>query len=110
MRLRKKISLEELGRHTDLSPALLSKLERDLVTPTLPTLARIAAVFGIGLDAFFVEEPERARIVRGAEHMRFPERQNFPDPAYEFVTLTFKADGPTLNGYLADFHERTAAL
>ena len=38
LRLRKSMGLVELGKHTGLSPALLSKLERDVMHPTLPTL------------------------------------------------------------------------
>ncbi len=46
MRLRKSMGLVELGKHTGLSAALLSKLERGKLFPTLPTLLRIALVFG----------------------------------------------------------------
>ncbi|HSP63803.1 MAG TPA: helix-turn-helix transcriptional regulator, partial [Pyrinomonadaceae bacterium] len=52
LRLKKKLGLVELGRHTGLSAALLSKLERSKLYPTLPTLARIATVFDVGLDHF----------------------------------------------------------
>lgn len=34
LRLRKSMGLLELSKHTGLSPALLSKLERDLMHPT----------------------------------------------------------------------------
>src|SRR5688572_7738615 len=50
LRLRKKMALVELGRHTGLSAALLSKIERSNIYPPLPTLLRIAMVFGVGLD------------------------------------------------------------
>ena len=53
LRLRKKMRLVELARHTGLSSAMLSKLERGVLFPTLPTLLRIALVFGVGLDHFF---------------------------------------------------------
>ena len=53
LRLKKKIGLVDLGKHTGLSPALLSKIERGRLFPTLPTLLRIALVFGVGLDYFF---------------------------------------------------------
>ena len=36
LRLRKKMGLVELGKHTGLSAALLSKLERGKLYPTLP--------------------------------------------------------------------------
>jgi len=50
LRLRRKMGLVELSRHTGLSPALLSKLEHGKLYPTLPTLSRIAMVFSMGLD------------------------------------------------------------
>src|SRR5687768_9117838 len=40
LRLRKKMALVELGRHTGLSAALLSKIERSTISPPLPTLLR----------------------------------------------------------------------
>ena len=53
LRLKKKMmGLVELGTHTGLSPALLSKIERGRLFPTLPTLLRIALVFGVGLEYF----------------------------------------------------------
>ena len=48
LQLKKKIGLVELGKHTGLSPALLSKIERGRMFPTLPTLLRVALVFGVG--------------------------------------------------------------
>jgi len=57
LRLRKSMGLLELSKHTGLSPALLSKLERDVMHPTLPTLLRIAMVFSVGLEYFFNPEP-----------------------------------------------------
>src|SRR6186713_3219512 len=53
LRLKKKMGLVELGQHSGMSPALLSKLERGRLYPTLPTLLRIALVFSVGLDYFF---------------------------------------------------------
>ena len=49
LRLKKKMGLVELGRHTGLSAAMISKVERGILFPTLPTLLRIALVFGVGL-------------------------------------------------------------
>jgi transcriptional regulator with XRE-family HTH domain len=59
IRLKKKIGLVELGRHTGLSPAMLSKIERGQVFPTLPTLLRMALVFSVGLDFFFSGSREK---------------------------------------------------
>lgn len=104
LRLKKSMGLVELSRHTGLSAAMLSKLERDKLVPTLPTLTRIAMVFSVGLDYFFVDEKKRrvAAIVRKSERIRFPERRDAP-PAYFFESLDFKATERKLNAYYAEF-------
>ena len=58
LRNRKRLTLARLAAETGLSTALLSKLETDRMIPTLPTLATICHVFGVGLSHFFTE-PER---------------------------------------------------
>src|SRR5881227_1738692 len=75
LRLRKSMGLVELGKHTSLSAALLSKLERGKLFPTLPTLLRIAMVFGVGLEYFFADERKRhvVAIARKKERLRFPD-------------------------------------
>src|ERR687894_2491268 len=80
LRLRKKLGLVELGRHTGLSPAMLSKIERGVLFPTLPTLLRIALVFGVGLDYFFAGNRERPvlGIIRRADRIRFRDRPGSP--------------------------------
>jgi transcriptional regulator with XRE-family HTH domain len=59
LRHRKGMGLEELGKQTGLSAALLSKLEREKLFPTLPTLLRISVVLGVGLEHFFTDERKR---------------------------------------------------
>lgn len=80
LRLKKSMGLVELGKHTGLSAALLSKLERGKLFPTLPTLLRVALVFGVGLEFFFTDERKRrvVAIVRKHDRIRFPRG---PDPA-----------------------------
>jgi transcriptional regulator with XRE-family HTH domain len=58
LRTRKRLTLSRLAAETGLSTALLSKLETDRMVPTLPTLATICRVYGVGLNHFFCE-PER---------------------------------------------------
>lgn len=105
MRLKKSMGLVELGKHTSLSAALLSKIERDKLIPTLPTLLRIAMVFGVGLEYFFTDERKRhvVAIVRRDERKRFPERPGVSDVAYFFESLDFKAQERKLNAYFAEF-------
>jgi transcriptional regulator with XRE-family HTH domain len=58
LRTRKRMTLSRLAAETGLSTALLSKLETDRMIPTLPTLATICRVHGVGLSHFFCE-PDR---------------------------------------------------
>ncbi|HWT65207.1 MAG TPA: XRE family transcriptional regulator [Terracidiphilus sp.] len=58
LRTRKRMTLSRLAQETDLSTALLSKLETDRMIPTLPTLTTICRVYGVGLSYFF-SEPKR---------------------------------------------------
>ena len=105
LRLNKKMGLVELGKHTGLSAALLSKLERGKLIPTVPTLFRIALVFSVGLEYFFMEERKRrvVAIVRQADRRRFPDRPGTPDVSFFFESLDYQATGRKLSAYLADF-------
>ncbi len=107
LRLRKSMGLVELGKHTGLSAALLSKLERGKLFPTLPTLLRIAMVFGVGLDYFFTDERKRrvVGLVRKVERVRFPERPGTADVQYYFECLDYRATERKLSAFLADFQE-----
>src|SRR3954454_1818049 len=110
LRLKKSMGLVELGKHTSLSPAMLSKLERGKLFPTLPTLLRIAMVFGVGLDFFFADERKRriVGIVRKQERVRFPERPGVQDVPYYFECLDYRATERKLSAFLADFQELAA--
>jgi transcriptional regulator with XRE-family HTH domain len=111
LRLRKSMGLVELGKLTGLSAPLLSKLERGKLFPTLPTLLRIAMVFGVGLDYFFADDRQRrvVGVVRRHERVRFPERPGTPDVPYYFECLDYRATERKLSAYLADFQEVPAA-
>lgn len=105
LRQKKKMGLVELGKHTSLSPAMLSKIERGRLFPTLPTLLRIALVFGVGLDYFFVGAREKpvVGIVRRRERLRFPDKQGAREAAFHFESLDFAAVERRFNAFLADF-------
>lgn len=108
LRMRKKIGLVDLGKHTGLSASMLSQLENGKLIPTLPTLARIAMVFDVGLDHFFADRRRRSlfSVVRAAERMRFPDRADSPNPAWFFECLAFSTQEKSLQAYLTEFEPR----
>ena len=106
LRLRKSMGLLELSGHTGLSPAMLSKLERDVMHPTLPTLLRIAMVFSVGLEYFFNPEPKPVlEIVRKKDRLRCPDSQDPQKVSYYFESLDFPVPNRSLQSYLAEFQQ-----
>jgi transcriptional regulator with XRE-family HTH domain len=105
LRLKKKLGLAQLGEHTGLSPAMLSKIERGQLFPTLPTLLRIALVFGVGLEYFLVEASERpaVAVVRREDRLRLPDRPGEGSPSYYFESLDFPVTDRKLQAFYAEF-------
>jgi transcriptional regulator with XRE-family HTH domain len=104
LRLAKKLNLSTLGEHTGLSPAMLSKFERGNLFPTLPTLLRIALVFGVGLDHFFTDEERPAvAVVRKQDRIRLPHPPDANPPSYLFESLDYPANNRKMEAYFAEF-------
>jgi transcriptional regulator with XRE-family HTH domain len=105
LRLKKKIGLVDLGKHTGLSAALLSKIERGRLFPTLPTLLRIALVFGVGLEFFFAGARDQPLVVvtRKNARVELPERPGARETAYRFASLDYPATERRFNCYYAEF-------
>jgi transcriptional regulator with XRE-family HTH domain len=108
LRLRKKLGLVELGRHTGLSAAMLSKIERGVLIPTLPTLLRIALVFSVSLEHFFIQETAQPQlaVIRKRNRIQLPERAGVKAPAYLFESLDFPITERKVSTYYASFLAR----
>lgn len=106
LRMRKKMGLVEVGRHTGFSPGLLSKIESSKIFPPLGTLLRISLVFGVGLDHFFSDPKEKpvVALVRKNERIRLPsDDAQGGRPSYYFESLDFPANQRRSSSYLAEF-------
>ncbi len=111
LRKGKKLGLVKLGEHTGMSAGLLSKIERGRLVPTLPTLLRIATVFGVGLDHFFEDDAggPRAAVVKKKDRLRLPNRTDGQTPTYWFESLDFPVTDREMDAYLATFEPRSGA-
>ena len=107
LRSQRGLKLIELGSHTGLSAAMLSKIERGKLIPTLPTLMRIALVFSVGLEHFFTDERQRHAfaISRKGERIRLPSGIDKKFVPFDFESLDYTALEPKLSAYLAHFNE-----
>ncbi|MGR3624167.1 helix-turn-helix domain-containing protein [Pseudophaeobacter sp.] len=104
LRLAKDMGLAQLGEHTGLSVAMLSRIERGQNFPTLATLLRIALVFGVGLDHFFApdEEVPVLEVVRSTQRLKLGDKVDGPI-SYLFECLDFPVKKSRFHAYLAEF-------
>lgn len=104
LRVDKGLGLEQLGKHTGLSAAMLSRIERGQIFPTLPTLLRISMVFGVGLDHFFNAKAEKpvASIVRAKDRLRMPNQME-GTPQFYFESLDFPVSDRSFETFLTEF-------
>lgn len=71
LRQARKKTLQEVADDTGFSPALISQIENNNVSPPIATLSRIAKVLGVKVGYFFKDEgPEEAyEVVRRSERL-----------------------------------------
>ena len=70
LRTQKRLTLARLAAETGLSTALLSKLETNRMIPTLPTLATISRVYGVGMSHFFAEPARHTLSITRKAHLQ----------------------------------------
>ncbi|MBE6126110.1 MAG: helix-turn-helix domain-containing protein [Erysipelotrichaceae bacterium] len=80
LRVKNGLTLEELASRTELTKSFLSQLERNLTTPSIPTLENIVEVLGVSLGEFFQEERSVQRT--------FTEQDYFEDEK-ELMKITY---------------------
>jgi transcriptional regulator with XRE-family HTH domain len=99
------ISLRELARRLDVTPSLLSQVERDLAQPSVGTLWAVVSELGISLDALFAPDGEpydvdtapRTVVQRAGERtaldleggVRWERLTPAPDPGIVFAFVTY---------------------
>jgi len=100
LRTQKRLTLSRLAAETKLSTALLSKLETDRMIPTLPTLATISRVYGVGMSHFFSEPAKHTLSITRKAHLQGNGRR--PEPA-KIVPLNLPAEGARLVARMIEF-------
>jgi len=100
LRTQKRLTLSRLAAETKLSTALLSKLETDRMIPTLPTLATISRVYGVGMSYFFCEPAKHTLSITRKAHLQGNNRG--PEPA-KITPLSVPSDGAKLVARMIEF-------
>lgn len=71
LRMAHKKTIAELSEETGLSTGIISKIERNLVVPSVISLWKIAGVLGVSIGSFFEQEDKKSRtVVRKSERKK----------------------------------------
>jgi transcriptional regulator with XRE-family HTH domain len=70
LRHSRSMTLRELADAAGVTESFLSQVEREVASPSIASVQRIAAALGLAIAELFVEEPSRGRLVRRAERRR----------------------------------------
>jgi len=100
LRTQKRLTLARLAAESKLSTALLSKLETDRMIPTLPTLATICRVYGVGISYFFSEPAKHTLSITRKVHLQGNSRGLESVKATPLNVLT---DGARLAAQMIEF-------
>lgn len=99
LRTRTRLTLARLAAETGLSTALLSKLETERMIPTLPTLATICRIYGVGMGHFFCEPTKHSLSVTRKAHMEANART--PETA-GIIPLNAPSENPCLTAEMVE--------
>jgi transcriptional regulator with XRE-family HTH domain len=104
LRLSRKKTLQEVADETGFSPALISQVENNNVSPPIATLSRIAKVLGVRVGYFFKDEgPEEAyEVVRKGERPAITRviSRTGGEHGYTYHALTYKKRDKIMEPFL----------
>lgn len=75
LRQQRRLTLSTAAAQSGFSTALLSKLESDQMIPTLPTLAGLCRLYGVGLSHFFAEAQRHSIAITRKETLSAARRE-----------------------------------
>ena len=110
LRKERKLTLQDVATETGFSPALISQIENNNVSPPIATLSKIARFFDVKMS-FFFEEGEgatRYEIVR-KDDRRVVSRVISKDGTghgYTYETLSYRKKNKKMEPFLLTINER----
>ncbi|RII28752.1 MAG: Cro/Cl family transcriptional regulator [Geobacter sp.] len=112
LRLAKKMTLQAVARETGFSPALISQIENNNVSPPIATLSKIAKFFDVKIGLFFNEDEEECRyeVVRKGERKVIPRviSRAGTSQGYSYESLSFRKQNKKMEPFFLTVTERTA--
>jgi len=110
LRLAKKLTLQAVARETGFSPALISQIENNNVSPPIATLSKIAKFFDVKIGIFFTEDEEEYRyeVVRKDERKLIPRviSRAGTNQGYSYESLSFRKQNKKMEPFLLTVSEK----
>ncbi len=88
LRLKQKISIEQLSLITGLSKGLISQIERDITGPSVASLWKISKALNVTMNYFFDEYDDFNRVIRKDERKKIMMKDG--DRVYELLCPNLK--------------------
>jgi len=112
LRKARKLTLQEVARETGFSPALISQIENNNVSPPIATLSKLARFFDVKMGLFFedAEEESKFEVVRRHER-RVVSRvisKAGTGHGYTYEALSFRKRNKKMEPFLLTVSERAA--
>jgi transcriptional regulator with XRE-family HTH domain len=70
LRRARQVTLRELAERAGVTESFLSQVEREVASPSIASVQRIARALDLGIAELFVDEPPLGRLVRRADRRR----------------------------------------
>ena len=70
LRQARNVTLRELAERAGVTESFLSQVEREVTSPSIASVQRIARALDLAIAELFTEEPPRGRVVRRGERRR----------------------------------------
>jgi len=103
-RLARNMSIKELSKKTNLTSSLISQVERDLISPSLNSLAKISSALKVPMVSFFAEATPKPRpitrkkqrkktVIFSSSHVIYQLLSPDPDRKIEFLLVEIEPEG-----------------
>lgn len=111
LRRAKKMTLQAVSLETGFSPALISQIENDNVSPPIATLSKIARFFDVKIGYFFTDNEEECRfeVIRASERTVIPKvvAQDGSSHGYFFESLSQRKKNKRMEPFILTLNETT---
>ncbi|MBI1919760.1 MAG: helix-turn-helix transcriptional regulator [Geobacter sp.] len=112
LRLAKKLTLQAVAKETGFSPALISQIENNNVSPPIATLSRLAKFFDVKIGVFFAEDEEEYRyeVVRKGERKLVPRviSRAGTSQGYSYESLSWRKQNKKMEPFILAVAEKAA--